>query len=202
MDLTFTSCDTPKQRPTVTLHTQHIPAPNQPAALRTALPHITHWQLGGQVVLTVHGVTMSDALVAELHTAQALGWQDIDLSWLRWPLGCVTAQLPRLRRIELFTDLTDEVLSELLQRVSWADELFASLPDLTEPLPAGTVLPWRVMRAGFLCIMDATCSIGAWLEQAQMVGGDVGWVISGMELSCSSEVRRIRQNTHTAWRAA
>ncbi len=174
------------------------PAPDQSAALHTALHTIRHWRPAGYKV-EISGATMSDGLAAVLTAAAAAGWDRIELSGVSWPLGN-TAQLPRLRRLELQSPLTDAVLAELRRCVSWADELDARGGlQLQAPLPAGTVLPWGAMTGYRLA--DSLSSLKRWLEQAELLGGGAGWKLYNICLSLTSEVsftdpRRVHTHIH------
>lgn len=124
-------------------------AADQPGALHAALSAAAHLQTPA-CRLEVRHVSMSNRLAAALTEAWDGGWKRISLSHVTWPLG-VTAKLPRLRSLRLNTPLTDGLVTELRQCVTWAERLYpAGGLQLQTPLPAGTVLPWGVMMPCFV----------------------------------------------------
>ncbi len=165
-----------------------IPASDQPQALHTALPLITHLHTPG-IQLELSHFTMSDALAAEVSAAHAAGWDKISFYQSYWrPVRHIAPRLPPLHTLNLCEALTDELLSTLHGCVTAVDTLRVMDSRLTHDVPAGTVLPWRVTWVKDIEERVQDLSLVRFLRQVRHMGADTTtWALDDFDISFDTE---------------
>ncbi len=159
----------------------------QAADLRAALQVLGTLPYCRKTEIELSGFTLTPTLAAELVSVSAQGWQRMSLFEVKWPSDAAPSmpQLSSLHSLSLATPITDTVLTQLCEWATAIDKLEFRQLSLGAPLPAGTVVPWRVASfkpRGGCSVSPAQC-----LEWAQLLGPQRRWEHHSLIISLTAQ---------------
>lgn len=115
---------------------------------------------------------------------------------LHWPEDTppITTPLPQVEFLDLTRPLDDALLMQLTQCVTKVNnKLYVPKAVLERPAPQGIVLPWPTVY------VDRAVTVSAFVRQAELLGGGVGWILQDLEMCLTVEEVRGYTCTHDSY---